>query len=246
MRSLLVILLSSVSWLVVAQEPLSPEERFRTDPVRVGLSFSFDLTDRELGSENGDRIANTILDPGSAHSSRVGFSAGLDLMIPLDDRLSLMTGARYVDMGFRSRAVVDTLLVEETILEDREVFQAYHFQYLKLPLALHLQLGTGSFRTTFMAGVHVGYLAGVYRVYYDEQPEGRNPTERLDGLHNFDHLNLFPMAEVGLLHRTTSRIWTHAGINGRYGVLPVTDRPVSTALWSAGITLGVFYSFRTP
>jgi hypothetical protein len=83
-------------------------------------------------------------------------------------------------------------------------------------------------------------------VIYDEIPDGRNETQRAEGLFSFNRFNLFPTASLGLLHQTTDRIWTRLEFAGSYGTLPVTDPPAEGRLWNAGILMGVFYSFRAP
>jgi hypothetical protein len=242
---LLAILLSSPCMGQVEPPPPDVLVPVQRDQIRIGLSFSLDHTDREVTGRDGAPEAYLALyDARGFRSSRIGYTAGIDVRVPLGPKLALMTGARYADRGFRSRAdaagpgpeaLPDTALITE-------VTHGHHFQYLDIPLLIRLEAGVTRLRPVITAGVHAGFLMGAYRVVYDEIPDVRHDGRRMEDDYELARFNLFPVLGVGLIHQTTDRIWTRLELNGAYGVLPVTSSPAGR-LWNAGILMGVFYAF---
>jgi hypothetical protein len=215
--------------------------------IRFGPSLSMDHVDREVErSASAGSGAAELYRRDGYRSARVGYSAGMDLVLPVGARLALLAGLRYSDMGFRSRAhtvepvpgtvEADTLLTSFT--------HGYHFQYLQLPLLARFHLGQRRLRPVISAGLTPAYLLGVYRVIYAEIPEGRNERERAEHLFPFNRLNLFATAGIGLVHHSTSRIHTRVELLAHRGLLPVTDGPDAGRVWGAGILFGVLYSLR--
>ncbi len=218
------------------------------DKVRYGLSFSFDQTDRNVVRTAGSGTHDQLYRTDGYSSMRIGFAAGLDVRVPISTRAALFTGLRYADRGFRSRAYASSYIHDSLgVVEGTpvEITHGYHFQYLQVPFMFQYQFGLRRLRPTIAAGIELGYLLGVYRVNYDEIPEGNNQKERVEDIFNFQQLDLSPVLSIGLTHQTTDRIWLRLELLGRYGVLPVTRPPERGYLYNASILFGVLYSFTT-
>jgi hypothetical protein len=106
------------------------------------------------------------------------------------------------------------------------------FHYLDIPVRATVSLGRGKLKWIGSLGVSASILmrASHISIY----AEGRKEYEQ----HLFGRFNLFPTIGTGLAYRLNDRHELRLEPTFRYGMLKITDQPITGYLWSAGVNFG--------
>jgi hypothetical protein len=106
------------------------------------------------------------------------------------------------------------------------------FHYLDIPIRATVSLGRGKLKWIGSLGVSASILmrASHISIY----AEGRKEYEQ----HLFGRFNLFPTIGTGVAYRLNDRHELRLEPTFRYGMLKITDQPITGYLWSAGVNLG--------
>jgi len=206
-----------------------------------GVNFSPDLNFRTLSGE--PTIDNVLIARNNIEIPNFGFTTGVNVSLPLAQKLSLETGIQYSDRGYRSEK--QQLIFEMPNPNNPTTAEAvYSYHSIGIPLKAKFLFGMNRIRFHSTVGLVTNFLLAAKSVitleYTNASPEKRK-LDMIDDLHRVDlSLNV----AAGVDYSISQKILLVAEPTFRYGLLKAAKSQVSEHLWSLGLNLGVYYSFK--
>jgi Outer membrane protein beta-barrel domain len=216
--------------------------------IHLGVEFGYGRAYRTLSTTDNSEMAPYIVDSrNSRETTRAAFSGCLFLGYTLSDRWAVEAGVGCVRLGYQSKIDTDDLTFGDMIDPRRgfiyntgDVLPASFrfiddFYYAEVPVRLRLNLGKGRFRSTTTVGMAPAYLIAANSRAVSTYTDGSKEASNYDDTDQYLRFNLFATISTGVSYRLKERLEFRLEPMFRYGLLRITDSPVTGHLWSAGI-----------
>jgi len=219
--------------------------------LHLGVEFGYGRAFRTLSTTDNSETSSAIVDGrNSRETTRAAFSGSLFLGYKLSDRWAVELGVGFARLGYQSKIDTDDLTFGDMIDPRRgfiyntgDVLPASFrlfddFYYVEVPVRLRLNLGKGRFRSTTTAGMAPAYLIAANSRAVSTYADGDKEASNYDDTDQYLRFDLFASVSTGVSYRLKERLEFRLEPMFRYGLLRITDKPVTGHLWSAGIGAG--------
>lgn len=161
----LLIPLSLISSVVFGQtaEPVSSSK------VSIGISFSPDYSYRTLHSAGSFQIGTEFRD--TVEIAKLGYTAGLSLLVKLWNRVSFETGLYFSNKRYRTKSIALYDInppFEEPV---NRIKSSYNYYYLNIPIKVNYFILTGKIKLFASAGFSTNIFLDEREKVTFEDPE---------------------------------------------------------------------------
>jgi hypothetical protein len=224
--------------MVQAQEP-SASPRFR-----FGMNLSPDMAYRTTHVVQRTTLSEGIQEfRDRMEIPRFGYSASLMAGYAITDRIGVEAGVGYALRGWQLD--ISQLTFGDQIDPRRGfvyttsdgplTFIGQEFHYLDLPVRGTYTLGNGRWRWISGLGVSLNFLVkATSTVALGDDRSVRESEGR------YHTVNLSPMASTGVAYAIGERMELRLEPSFRYGVIRISEDPITETLWSGGLNFGWF------
>ncbi len=219
--------------------------------LHLGVEFGYGQAYRTLSTTDDSETSSAIVDSrNSRETTRAAFSGSLFLGYALSDRWVIEAGLGCTRLGYQSKIDGDDLSYGDMIDPRRGFIYSTNdippasirliddFYYVEVPLRLRMNLGKGRFRSTTAVGMAPAYLIAANSRSVFTYADGDKEATNYDDTDQFLRFDLFATISTGVSYRLKERLEFRLEPMFRYGLLRITDTPVTGHLWSAGIGMG--------
>ncbi len=242
---------------ILMPETIYSQSTETPDRYSIGINFSADYCYRTVFNNTGNDNYDELIKIRNENETPIlGYVAGFNLNYKLSSKFSVQTGLQYSKKGYGIKLKDFELFYSDNIdprygfvydsvpsgksLEKISLY--YHYTYLDIPLQIKMCLGKK--RIKFVAGVGIvtGVLLNATQTSVKKFKEGGKNRDKVDQQYDFRSISLSTQASAGVSYKLNEKINILIEPTIRYGLLKITDTPVSARLWSGGINFSCFYS----
>ncbi len=208
----------------------------------IGISASPEICYRTLLNNDGSQNSTSIINYRNENETvKMGYTGGLHLGYNFNERFGFQTGIQYANRGFSTKKIeIAGSLIDPVVPESFKY--NYNYQYLEIPTKVNFSFGTNSMRLTTSAGVSTAFLIKQSRTYI---ANFKDSTTRQDitSIDAYNRFNLFATISAGLEMHISPIMRIKVEPTFRYGLLKITDTPVSGRWYSGGLNVSYFLRF---
>ena len=208
----------------------------------IGISASPEICYRTLLNNDGSENSTSIINYRNENETvKLGYTAGLDLGYNFNERLGFQTGIQYANRGFSTKKIdIAGSLMDPVVPESFKYNYNYH--YLEIPAKVNFSFGENQIRLTTSAGLSSAFLIKQSRTYIGYY---KDTTTRQVFISNdaYNRFNLFATISAGLEMRFNPIMSIKVEPTFRYGLLKITDTPVSGHWYSGGVNVSYLVRF---
>jgi len=212
--------------------------------VQIGVNFSPDVCFRTLQNNDGSARSEFVIKQNNEREiPKFGYTAGANVCFNLSSFFSLETGIQYANKGYQTKYLPQDpnliFPVPEPNMPDKIKF-IYNFHYIDIPLKANFMLGTNRLRFLASVGLTVNTFISetvkTVSVYPDRRERSTNPSN-----YDYNRINLSPTVSFGVDYQINSNMNLRIEPTFRYGILKITDSPVTGYLYNGGLNIGYYY-----
>jgi hypothetical protein len=249
MRITLLLLL--VCQQLLAQTPSGEAIPAKEHKWQLGVYASPNVSFRTLINSSGGETGDFIVDSRNSYENpRPGYVVGMSAGIRLRPSLALETGVFLADKGYSAR--LENLTYGD-LTDPRQGFvygtspkplQSVelidHHYYLGIPLLLRYTAGSGKLRFMCSGGISADVFIGAATTFIREYTDGSSTRSREKRTDSYNRFDLTPTLSTGVDWKLTDRSSLQFAPVVRYGLLHISDTPVTARFYSAGLNVGYF------
>jgi hypothetical protein len=171
----------------------------------------------------------------------MGYTGGLHLGYNFNERFGFQTGIQYSNRGFSTKKIdIAGSLMDPVIPESLKYNYNYH--YLEIPAKVNFSFGENQIRLTTSAGLSSAFLIKQSRTFIGYY---KDTTTRQVFISNdpYNRFNLFATISAGLEMHISPIMRIKVEPTFRYGLLKITDTPVSGHWYSGGLNVSYLVRF---
>jgi len=214
----------------------------QTAPKRFqfGVNYSADYAFRTLKQSDNDPYTKLEFDRrNERESAKYGFTTGLNVLFALTDHLEIGAGVQYSNKGYRIPDLsAGSILPYYPSYDSKLIFS---LNYLDIPLKVNYLFGKGKWRGMAGAGVVANFRLGATVKSVIVHNGDRSWVKGSDE-DKYGKFNLSPMLSAGVAYQLNERMHVRLEPTFRYGVLKVSDSPITMRLWDLGLNAGFYFS----
>lgn len=202
----------------------------------IGISASPEICYRTLLNNDGSQNSTSIINYRNENETvKMGYTGGLHLGYNFNERFGFQTGIQYANRGFSTKKIdIAGSLMDPVIPESLKYNYNYH--YLEIPAKVNFSFGENQIRLTTSAGLSSAFLIKQSRTFIGYY---KDTTTRQVFISNdaYNRFNLFATISAGLEMRFNPIMSIKVEPTFRYGLLKITDTPVSGHWYSGGVNV---------
>jgi hypothetical protein len=202
----------------------------------IGVSASPEICYRTLLNNDGSQNSTSIINYRNENETvKMGYTGGLHLCYNFNERFGFQTGIQYANRGFSTKKIdIAGSLMDPVIPESLKYNYNYH--YLEIPAKVNFSFGENQIRLTTSAGLSSAFLIKQSRTFIGYY---KDTTTRQVFISNdaYNRFNLFATISAGLEMRFNPIMSIKVEPTFRYGLLKITDTPVSGHWYSGGLNV---------
>ncbi len=208
----------------------------------IGISASPEICYRTLLNNDGSQNSTSIINYRNENETvKMGYTGGLHLGYNFNERFGFQTGIQYSNRGFSTKKIdIAGSLMDPVIPESLKYNYNYH--YLEIPAKVNFSFGENQIRLTTSAGLSSAFLIKQSRTFIGYY---KDTTTRQVFISNdaYNRFNLFATISAGLEMRFNPIMSIKVEPTFRYGLLKITDTPVSGHWYSGGVNVSYLVRF---
>ena len=210
--------------------------------ISIGITISPDYGYRVLNaSKSNTWLADTR---DTTEIPKFGYTAGIDLAIRINKRISLEAGLLYSDKCYQTKNLI--LIPLNPSGQPDTLFPAvakciYHYIYLEIPLKINYYLLTKRAKFYLTGGVSLNILLAQKSNLKIEYHDGQTVTYKSSDNSDLRTINLAVLAGVGFSYDVTKRIYFKIEPVCRCSMTPGFHAPLQEYLYSIGLNTGIYY-----
>ena len=202
----------------------------------IGISASPEICYRTLLNNDGSQNSTSIINYRNENETvKMGYTGGLHLGYNFNERFGFQTGIQYANRGFSTKKIdIAGSLMDPVIPESLKYNYNYH--YLEIPAKVNFSFGENQIRLTTSAGLSSAFLIKQSRTFIGYY---KDTTTRQVFISNdaYNRFNLFATISAGLEMRFNPIMRIKVEPTFRYGLLKITETPVSGHWYSGGVNV---------
>ena len=245
--SIFILLFSTTSFL--AQTP----DSLKTKNWAVGLSYSPDFCYRTPYTKSDDAGTTDIKEKG-----KMGFTAGVNVLYRLLDRIGIEFGALYSTKGEKINtpsyswyapasnydpSIPNSGQSEYMISPERKT--SYSYQYLEIPLKINVYLINKKFKVFPSIGCSANIFMGkktTTTLLYEDGHKDKKASRDYESK-NIPNMEFAVLVGVGLSYDINKKLFVKLEPSFRSFIRPLLDGPISGTLYSLGANTGFYLRF---
>jgi hypothetical protein len=256
MKKILSVFFLGISLCLVAQgSDLKDAEQIDSSGLSIGIHASPDLAYRALFNMDGSNSSDIVISSRNGYESlKFSFTAGAVIGWRLNKKFRLESGLNYSNMGFEldfdklpftfSPEISDRngLPYVSGPVDLRIPYRnRKHLHYLEIPLKVFYRKEWRRWAIVSGLGISGGWLmlANETLLYRDANGD-KDRSTRLSAT-DFKAFNVFALVSAGAEYRFSPRFSLRMEPSFRYGMIPISNTPVSAGLWNVGLSSAFFY-----
>lgn len=208
----------------------------------IGISASPEICYRTLLNNDGSQNSTSIINYRNENETvKMGYTGGLHLGYNFNERFGFQTGIQYANRGFSTKKIdIAGSLMDPVIPESLKYNYNYH--YLEIPAKVNFSFGENQIRLTTSAGLSSAFLIKQSRTFIGYY---KDTTTRQVFISNdaYNRFNLFATISAGLEMHISPIMRIKVEPTVRYGLLKITDTPVSGRWYSGGLNVSYLVRF---
>jgi hypothetical protein len=210
--------------------------------LEISISASPEICYRTLLNNDGSQNSTYIINYRNENETvKMGYTGGLHLGYNFNERFGFQTGIQYANRGFSTKKIdIAGSLIDPVIPESLKYNYNYH--YLEIPAKVNFSFGENQIRLTTSAGLSSAFLIKQSRTFIGYY---KDTTTRQVFISNdaYNRFNLFATISAGLEMRFNPIMSIKVEPTFRYGLLKITDTPVSGHWYSGGLNVSYLVRF---
>lgn len=210
--------------------------------ISIGLTFSADYGYRILSMSGSDAWIGDSRDTNEI--PKFGYTAGLNLAIRINKRISIEAGLLYSDKCYQTK---DITLVEITPSGQPDTTGpikpkfTFHYIYLDIPVKINYYLLTQRAKLYLTAGISPGISLAQKTNTNIEYRDGHTETNKSSTNSGLSTINLTAVAGFGFSYDVTKRIYFKIEPLCRCSMTSIFNAPIKEYLYSIGLNTGLYY-----
>jgi hypothetical protein len=223
---------------------------------QLGVNFSSDVCYRTLVNNNGKSIVDEIIDWRNENEiPKFGYTSGFNFGYNLNKTIGFETGIQISNKGYQTKT--KDLIYEDQIdpitgvispessdtKAPTKVKYIYSDYYLEVPIKANFSFGNRKVRFITSAGIAVNFFIAETETAVYTYIDGSTKRISNPSYFSYNIINLSPMVSLGIDWKITPKINLKAEPTVRYGIIKITDAPITGHLWNCGLNVGCYYSF---
>jgi len=209
---------------------------FAQQHFEISVSAAPEICYRTLLNNDGSQMSTSIINlRNETETVKLGYTGGLHLGYNFNERFGFQTGIQYANRGFSTKKIdIAGSLMDPVIPESLKYNYNYH--YLEIPAKVNFSFGENQIRLTTSAGLSSAFLIKQSRTFIGYY---KDTTTRQVFISNdpYNRFNLFATISAGLEMRISPIMRIKVEPTFRYGLLKITDTPVSGRWYSGGLNV---------
>ena len=215
---------------------------FAQQHFEISVSAAPEICYRTLLNNDGSQMSTSIINlRNETETVKLGYTGGLHLGYNFNERFGFQTGIQYANRGFSTKKIdIAGSLMDPVIPESLKYNYNYH--YLEIPAKVNFSFGENQIRLTTSAGLSSAFLIKQSRTFIGYY---KDTTTRQVFISNdpYNRFNLFATISAGLEMRISPIMRIKVEPTFRYGLLKITDTPVSGRWYSGGLNVSYLVRF---
>ena len=212
----------------------------------VGINLSPDIAYRNL--ESSSSVGSLKEEP------KFGYTGGVNLKYNVTPRFSLEAGAQYSNKGY---AFKNSELIYADMIDPRYGFvyqnvgdapthlrRIYNFHYFDIPVRGIFSFGKNKISFLASAGITTNILLKTTTTSILEYKGGKKEKKNQEYPYDFRKINISLIVSAGINYKINDKFNISAEPTFRYGILKITDAPVTAFLWNAGMNVSCYYVLK--
>ncbi len=224
-------------------------------PLEIGLSVSPDYADLLLRNNDGSATADWIIDGrNERETAKLGMSAGLHIGYRITQPVGIEIGVLYSNKGYQTKKreltfgeMVDPrygfVYSTGSGSAPESVRFIYNYHYVGIPLEVNLRIGGHDWTIIPSVGIVTEFLVKPTNTAVLFMSDGSTERNTEESGTDFKFVNLSPTVSLGVEYAFLPSMSVRAEPTFRFGVLQITDTPVTGHLYSAGLQISYYCKF---
>lgn len=253
MKKLLALIFIITSVFVYAQDSTQTKKASR---FFIGVNFSPDYCFRTLKNNDGSDLSKTIVGIyNKIETAKFGFSSGFNLCYVITKHVSIDLGVQYSNKGFQDKK---SGLTFGDMIDRRRGFVyntnpsnanlptsgkiVYTYNYLDIPLKVNFVFGKKKVRFISSIGLTTNLLINSKNTFVGQDSTGKSiKNSGSNTTYTYNRINLSPTISCGIDYKANDKMFFRIEPTFRYGILKMTDTPVTQYLWNAGLNISYYF-----
>ena len=245
-----------VSLASTGQDIVPPQKSAHAKQISFAINISSDYSYRTLKNDDGSAISSIIIDSRNKYEEpKFGYTAGLNIHYALFKHLSFEAGLQYSNKGYGIKKME---LTYGDMIDPRfgfvyptnsaemvtHVKSIYTNAYLDVPVRAIFTFGNKRIHFISSIGVTTNILLESKHTNIKEYENGDKKRETYTDHNDFNKINITPTASLVINYMVSDKINISAEPTFRYGLLKITDTPVTYYLWNCGLNISIYYVLK--
>lgn len=210
----------------------------------IGFSFSTDYDFRSLKNKDGSSSSSFVLaNRNNFEIGKIGYTTGVNFLMNFTAHVGLETGVQYSNKGYKTKNNAFIYQQPDSSLPLKGKF-IYKFHYIDIPLKINFTSGKNKFRFISSAGLIANIFVKETQQATYEYASGQTIKKSTSAKAGFKTLDISPLISIGILYKLNNKSFLKAEPTFRYGIINITDTPVTDYLWNAGLNIGYYYHLK--
>ena|ERR1700752_860344 len=217
----------------------------------IGANFSSDYCFRDLKNNDGSSFSRELIGLyNQVEIAKFGFSAGINFCHLITTHISIDLGAQYSNKGFQEK---NAELTFGSAIDRRRGF-VYNtnnssitgkivstYNYLDIPLKVNFVFGKKKVRFISSIGLTTNLLLSSKNTFVGQDSTGKSIKNSGSTTSTYNRINFSPTISCGIDYKINDKMFFRVEPTFRYGILKMTDTPVTQYLWSAGLNVSYYF-----
>lgn len=209
--------------------------------IKLGITISPDIAYRALENNSTDPSTPLVINLRNDNEQpKLGYTTGINILVPISPKLSFESGMLYSDKGFK---ITDNDLffpVPDPSLPV-SIKHIYKQTFLDIPLMLNFDIGKGKMQLHTGVGITANiFLSDKIKqavIYQDGHEE--SSTQK----YNVDHelINISPTLSLGVNYFLGDHVMLRIAPTFRYAILKTYGTLIDEHPWSAGMNMSYYF-----
>ena len=247
MQHLTLLTFTLLAFVGFAQRTPNEVEAGTFERFEIGISAAPEICYRsiinnlELTNEDYQLWSEVIDHRNETETVKLGYTGGLHLGYNFNERLGFQAGIQYSNRGLSTKKIDTEGTIIDPVVPESFKF-IFDYDYLEIPTKVNFSFGENQIRLTTSAGLSSAFLIKQSRTFIGYY---KDTTTRQVFISNdaYNRFNLFATISAGLEMRFNPIMSIKVEPTFRYGLLKITDTPVSGHWYSGGLNVSYLVRF---
>ncbi|HRH03007.1 MAG TPA: outer membrane beta-barrel protein [Bacteroidia bacterium] len=210
--------------------------------VQIGINISLDNTFRKLKNNDGSSTVDDIIKIRNENETfKSGYTTGLNVCFNIKNNVGLETGIQYSNKGYQTKKEYINFALANT-KDPNYLSFIYSYHYIDIPVKANFTIGKRKVRFLTSFGITTNIFIKETQktvLFYSDHSDKKTTQTNF----NYNKVNITPTISVGIDYKINSRMNLRVEPTFRYGILKITNDPLTGYLYSAGLNISYYFGF---